>query len=76
MIRTSISRRSFVRMAGAGALTTLSSHYLKFSDERTFEVKVLNPYGRVPVSLIIDDSTCLVNMAHYGIPQFGEVLIN
>jgi len=60
-------------MVGAGGLTTLSSHYLKFSDERTFEVKVLNPYGRVPVSLIIDDSTCLVNMAHYGIPQFGEV---
>jgi hypothetical protein len=23
--------------------------------------------------MIIDDSTCLVNMAHYGIPQFGEV---
>jgi hypothetical protein len=27
----------------------------------------------VPVSLIIDDSTCLVNLAHYGIPQFAEV---
>lgn len=34
---------------------------------------MLNPYNRVPVSLIIDDSTCLVNMAHYGIPQFAEV---
>ncbi len=37
------------------------------------EVKVLNPYNRVPLSLIIDDSTCLVNMAHFGIPQFAEV---
>ncbi len=36
-------------------------------------VTVLNPAGRVPVSLIIDDSTCLVNLAHYCIPQFAEV---
>ncbi len=37
------------------------------------EVEVINPRGRVPVSFIIDDSTALVNMAHFGIPQFGEV---
>jgi hypothetical protein len=36
-------------------------------------VRVLNPRGRVPLSFIIDDSTCLVNMAHFGIPQFAEV---
>jgi hypothetical protein len=36
-------------------------------------VEAINPCGRVPVSLIIDDSTCLVNMAHFGIPQFAEV---
>lgn len=36
------------------------------------EVRVLNPRGRVPVSLIIDDSTCLVNLAHFCIPQFAE----
>ena len=41
--------------------------------ERTKDVEVLNPCGRVPVSLIIDDSTCLVNLAHFGIPQFAEV---
>lgn len=35
-------------------------------------VSVLLPRGRVPVSLIIDDSTCLVNMAHFGIPQFHQ----
>ena len=36
-------------------------------------IQVLNPRGRVPVSLIIDDSTCLVNLAHFCIPQFQEV---
>ncbi len=36
-------------------------------------VQVLNPCGRVPMSMIIDDSTCLVNLAHFGIPQFAEV---
>ncbi len=40
---------------------------------QTSEVKVLNPKGRVPLSFIIDDSTCLVNLAHYCIPQFAEV---
>src|SRR3954451_3747253 len=36
-------------------------------------VRVLNPRDRVPVSLIIDDSTCLVNLAHFCIPKFQEV---
>ncbi|QDU26328.1 hypothetical protein ETAA8_14060 [Anatilimnocola aggregata] len=36
-------------------------------------VTVLNPQNRVPVSFIIDDSTCLVNVAHFCIPQFAEV---
>ncbi|MBA7673589.1 hypothetical protein ES703_81792 [subsurface metagenome] len=34
---------------------------------------MLNPQNRVPVSFIIDDSTCLVNLAHFCIPQFAEV---
>ncbi len=37
------------------------------------EIQVLNPRNRVPVSFIIDDSTALVNMAYFGIPQFKEV---
>lgn len=37
-------------------------------------VRVANPGNRVPVSLIIDDSTCLVNLAHFCIPQFQEAL--
>lgn len=40
---------------------------------RTDQVEVLNPRGRVPLSFIIDDSTCLVNLAHFCIPQFAEV---
>jgi len=36
-------------------------------------VQILNPCARVPMSFIIDDSTCLVNLAHFGIPQFAEV---
>ncbi|NLS93198.1 MAG: hypothetical protein GXX96_13665 [Planctomycetaceae bacterium] len=40
--------------------------------ERGDAVQVLNPRGRVPVSLIIDDSTCLVNLAHFGMPQFAQ----
>ncbi len=40
---------------------------------RPAPVEVLNPCGRVPMSLIIDDSTCLVNLAHFGIPHFAEV---
>lgn len=33
---------------------------------------VLNPRGRVPVSLIIDDSTCLVNLNRFAMPQFND----
>ncbi len=40
--------------------------------EQDPRVTVLNPYGRVPVSFIIDDSTCLVNMGHFCMPQFAE----
>src|SRR6185437_4651471 len=33
-------------------------------------VQVLHPRGRVPLSYIIDDSTCLVNMGAFCMPQF------
>ncbi len=33
-------------------------------------VTVLNPRSRVPVSFIIDDSTCLVNLNRFAMPQF------
>jgi hypothetical protein len=31
---------------------------------------LLFPRGRIPATFIIDDSTCLVNMGHFCIPQF------
>ncbi|HUR54808.1 MAG TPA: hypothetical protein VMZ71_11800 [Gemmataceae bacterium] len=34
-------------------------------------VSVLNPRDRVPLSFIIDDSTVLVNMGHFCMPQFA-----
>ena len=34
-------------------------------------VQVLHPRDRVPASFIIDDSTCLVNMGSWCIPQFA-----
>jgi len=67
-----IDRRTFIKLTGAGgASALLPSIELPYAKELTAEV--LNPFNRVPVSLIIDDSTCLVNLAHFGIPQFGEV---
>jgi len=66
------SRRTFVKTAGIGGMA-LAVNPNELLPENRIKVEVLNPYNRVPVSLIIDDSTCLVNMAHYGIPQFGEV---
>ena len=35
-------------------------------------VEILHPRGRVPLSFIIDDSTCLVNMGHFCMPQFAS----
>ncbi len=82
------NRRRFLRTAGAGLASRLVLPCARmFSSGQTARaqdagarppappqgVSVVNPRGRVPVSLIIDDSTCLVNLAHFGIPQFHEV---
>lgn len=73
------TRRHFLRMTAAGLATVGVGGRLPASQppgERPTQaegVKVLNPRCRVPVSLIIDDSTCLVNLAHFAMPQFAEV---
>ena len=67
------SRRLFVKTIGTGSAAVLSYPDLDRLSGNPLSVEVVNPYNRVPVSLIIDDSTCLVNMAHFGIPQFAEV---
>ncbi|MBN2138667.1 MAG: twin-arginine translocation signal domain-containing protein [Sedimentisphaerales bacterium] len=74
-----MTRRQFVKAAAVAAAGTvlLNTELASAQDkgERPFQspdVTILNPRNRVPVSLIIDDSTCLVNMAHFGIPQFAQ----
>lgn len=67
------NRRSFLKTATSGVAAVSVSPGLAFSPGKVTTAEVVNPRNRVPVSLIIDDSTTLVNMAHFGIPQFAEV---
>jgi hypothetical protein len=69
------TRRDFLRAAAGAAGLALGGPQLLAQipgdrPTRAKGVKVLNPQGRVPVSLIIDDSTCLVNLNRFAIPQF------
>lgn len=76
-----VTRREFLR-AGAGAAaavglgwTAAKSLAQAPAGQRPRQdegVEVLNPLGRVPLSFFIDDSTCLVNMGHFCMPQFAE----
>jgi len=73
------TRRGFLATSGAamlGASLGVAPHraIAQMPGERPKQdaaVKVLNPRNRVPVSLIIDDSTCLVNLNRFAIPQFA-----
>jgi len=63
-------------LATAGAASVIRSGEAVAQDKgqrptQSAAVTVLNPQNRVPLSFIIDDSTCLVNMAHFGIPHFA-----
>jgi len=76
--RDELTRREFVKAAavaaGGVALVGGKRVWGQPGGERPEQaggVEVLNPQDRVPVSFIIDDSTCLVNMAHFGIPHFA-----
>ncbi len=68
-----MQRRTFVKhsLAMTGGISMAS--WLPDHSELPAQIEILNPRTRVPVSFIIDDSTALVNMAYYGIPQFQEV---
>ena len=74
-----INRRDFMKitaLATAGAASVIRSRQAVGQDKgqrptQAAAVTVLNPQNRVPLSFIIDDSTCLVNMAHFGIPHFA-----
>jgi hypothetical protein len=71
------TRRSFLQGAalGASALAlnapALGAQMAGERPARPEGVGVLNPRSRVPVGLIIDDSTCLVNLNRFAMPQFS-----
>lgn len=71
---TRVSRRSFLS-SSALALTHGLVHAQQRGERphRDPRAEVVNPRARVPISLIIDDSTCLVNLNKFAIPQFAEV---
>lgn len=77
------SRRHFLKLASAGAGAALCPNAFaaaaQISGERPRQdtgLVVLNPRQRVPLSFIIDDSTCLVNLAHFAMPRFSEAWPN
>ncbi len=74
----SIDRREFIKRAVSGATlmatglpSILHGQSAGERPARAKEVAVVNPRGRVPVGWIIDDSTCLVNLNRFAMPQFA-----
>lgn len=73
-----VSRRRFLSTASAtaaGLWLNNTATAMQIAGERPQpqdDLHVINPCARVPVSFIIDDSTCLVNLAHFAMPQFSE----
>lgn len=79
--QTEISRRLLLQsLAGLGAASTIGTRsWGQLAGERPAPnrlVRIVNPRDRVPVSFIIDDSTCLVNLAYFAMPQFSETWPN
>ena len=72
-----VSRREFLGSAAAAAAMGLATERPSAQEpgdrpQQAAQVTVLNPGTRVPVGLIIDDSTCLVNLNRFAMPQFDE----
>jgi hypothetical protein len=76
-----VTRREFLRagVGAAGAAAGLAPGLMGAAEipegerpPRDASAEVLNPRCRVPLSFFIDDSTCLVNMGHFCMPQFAE----
>ena len=74
------SRREFLQkastLAGAGLGYALTPGSAQHQPAEPMQVEVLKPRARVPLSFIIDDSTCLVNMGHFCTPQFQSCYPN
>jgi len=62
-----LTRRSFLQASAAPLFAQQAGE----RPTRAAGVEVLNPRERVPLALIIDDSTCLVNLNRFAIPQFA-----
>lgn len=77
-----LNRRDFVVQSSAlaamasGAASIVPVHPVCAQESQTAKMKVIVdlPRGRVPLSFIIDDSTCLVNMGKFCMPQFATAL--
>jgi hypothetical protein len=73
------TRRRFLKnTALAAAALNAPSLLAQLAGERPARadgITVLNPRGRVPVGLIIDDSTCLVNLNRFTMPQFDQAFV-
>ena len=68
------TRRQFMSAAAAAAAAKAAMAQLGGErPPRVAGVEVLHPRARTPVSLIIDDSTCLVNLNRFAFPQFAAV---
>ena len=71
-----LTRRKFIRhSAVASAALHTPSLLAQIAGQRPVRdktVTVLNPRARVPVGFIIDDSTCLVNLNRFTMPQFDQ----
>jgi hypothetical protein len=74
-----MTRRDFLRLTATTAATAFAGASRgQDAGERPVRadgIEILNPRGRVPVAIIIDDSTCLVNLNRFAMPQFDDAFV-
>jgi hypothetical protein len=73
--RRDFLKRTAVSVASAGLTPSLLAQIPGARPARAEGVTVLNPRHRVPIGLIIDDSTCLVNLNRFAMPQFDAAFV-
>lgn len=74
----SLTRRNFINKVAIGGIAfssaikeaTVAAQEMGERPVQSKDVIILNPKMRVPIGLIIDDSTCLVNLNRFAMPQF------
>ena len=69
---TDLNRRRWIEAAAISAIASgvaIADDTAKTNAIQSVEVQL--PRLRVPLSFVIDDSTCLVNMGHFCTPQFA-----